>query len=48
MCDDFVACAGARSQAQRHEIGTEARRAKTSKEVYVIYPNYRDLIYHNL
>ena len=32
MCDDVVAGAGACSQAQSHDSGTEARRAKTSKE----------------
>ena len=31
MCDDIVACAGACSQAQSHEISTGARRAKHRK-----------------
>jgi len=35
MCDDVVACAGACSQAQSNEIGTEARRAKTSAEGFL-------------
>ena len=32
MCDGVVAGAGACSQAQSHDSGTEARRAKTSEE----------------
>ncbi len=35
MCGDVVACAGACSQAQSHDIDTEARRAKTSKEGFL-------------
>ena len=32
MCDGVVVGAGACSQAQSHDSGTEARRAKTSEE----------------
>jgi hypothetical protein len=35
MCGDVVAGAGACSQAQSHDSGTEARRAKTSPEVFL-------------
>ena len=37
MCDDVVACAGARSQTQSHEIGTEARRAKHQKRGFYCF-----------
>ena len=35
MCGDVVAGAGACSQAQSHDSGTEARRAKTSEEGFL-------------
>ena len=35
MCGDVMVCAGACSQAQSHDSGTEARRAKTSAEGFL-------------
>ena len=37
MCGDVVACAGACSQAQSHDSGTKARRAKTSAEGFFLF-----------
>ena len=42
MCDDVVACAGARSQTQSHEIGTEARRAKHQKRGFYCFCHHHE------
>ena len=43
-CDDVVACVGACSQAQSHDIGTQARRAKDiSRGVFTVFVYKRNL-----
>ena len=47
MCGDVVAFAGARSQAQSHDCGTVARRAKTSTEGFLRFLLYPKLKFTN-